>query len=392
MTPRACQTARVRVLVAPDCFTGTLTAGQAAAAMTAGWARYAPGDELVTCPLSDGGPGFLDVLHAALGGRLEPVRVTGPLGGPVDAAVLLVGDVAYVESASACGLHLVPLDRRDPGLTTTAGVGDLVHRARALGARRIVIGLGGSGTNDGGAGFLGRLAQAEGLPAGPRWEGGGAALAGCTGADLAWLPQLRRAWAGVELELATDVEVPLLGFHGASAGFAAQKGATPQRAQQLEGWLGEFAAAATAALGAVWAPGGRVDREPGAGAAGGLGFAGLLLGATRVGGAAAVLDAVRFGERVRSADLVLTGEGRFDWQSLRGKVVSAVAAAALDQARPVVVVAGQVEVGRRETQAIGVAAAYAVAEGPDAVAAALADPERSLADRVERVARTWSTG
>jgi glycerate 2-kinase len=381
----------VHVLVAPDSFTGTLSAAEAAGAVAHGWARQAPDDDLQLCPLSDGGPGFVDVLAASLPGRLELVTVPGPLGEPVPAQILLGAaaegvSTAYVESAQACGLHLVPRDRRDPGRTSTLGVAGLLSAARAAGAARIVVGLGGSGTNDAGAGLLAGLSAELGAGVPERLVHGGEALRGTDAADLASLPALRQAWADVELVAATDVDVPLLGFHGASAGFAEQKGATPEQAQGLDAALADFAAAACDAAGLPRS----LAREGGAGAAGGLGFALLLLGGRRVGGARAVLDAVGFRSRVEAADLVVTGEGTFDWQSLRGKVVSAVAATGLEVGTPVIVLAGQVLVGRREALAIGVESAYPVAERPDDVAAALADPAGTLAARAERVARTWS--
>jgi glycerate 2-kinase len=381
----------VRVLIAPDSFTSTLTAAQAARAMADGWGRHAPGDELDLCPLSDGGPGFVDVLAAALPGRVELVTVAGPLREPVPAQVLLVqgpdGDlVAYVESAQACGLHLVPEGRRDPGVTTTRGVGDVLLAARVAGARRIVVGLGGSGTNDGGAGMLAALLEAAGVPTPGRLAGGGNALIGIVPEDLAGMAEVCADWAGVQVVAASDVDVPLLGFHGASAGFAEQKGATPEQAQRLERALGDFSAAAVDAAGLPRS----LPREPGAGAAGGLGFALALLGGRRVPGAAAVLEAVGLRDRVAAVDLVVTGEGTFDWQSLRGKVVSAVAGVGLEIGTPVVVIAGQVLVGRREALAIGVESAYPVADAPAEVAAALADPAGTLAVRAERVARTWS--
>jgi len=389
----------VRVLLAPDCFTGTLTARQAAEALAEGWARHAPGDALELCPLSDGGPGFTDVLASTLPGRVLSLAVPGPLGEPAPATVVLTDDAtdgvptAYVESAQACGLHLVPVPARDPGRTTTAGLAALLTAARAAGARRVVVGLGGSGTNDAGAGLLAGLAG-DLVPPGvaARLTGGGAALRGMTAADLAWLPALRDRWAGLDLVAASDVDVPLLGLQGASAGFAAQKGATPEQAQALEGCLADLAIAAGEALGLDRRAGSppAAAAAPGAGAAGGLGFALALLGARRTPGASSVLAAVGFADRLRRADLVVTGEGRFDWQSLRGKVVAAVAHAALDVGTPVVVVAGQVEVGRREALAIGVEAAYPVAQTPAEVTAALADPHGTLAARAARVARTWS--
>jgi glycerate kinase len=201
---------------------------------------------------------------------------------------------------------------------------------------------------------------------------------------------VRGDWSEVEIVAAGDVDVPLLGFHGATAGFAEQKGAPPEQAQRLERALGDFSAAAVEAAGLPRSLPRPLPREPGAGAAGGLGFALALLGARPVPGAAAVLEAVGLRERVAAADLVVTGEGTFDWQSLRGKVVSAVAAVGLEIGTPVVVIAGQVLVGRREALAIGVESAYPVADAPAEVAAALADPARTLAARAERVARTWS--
>ncbi|KGM16508.1 hypothetical protein N867_19290, partial [Actinotalea fermentans ATCC 43279 = JCM 9966 = DSM 3133] len=165
----------MRVLLAPDSFGGTLTAVQAAEAMADGWRRTAPSDELRTLPLADGGPGFVAILNASLGGQLVPVTVTGPLGQPVPAALLRVdgpgGPTVYLESAQAVGLHLVPPERRDPTATTSAGVGELLLAARDLGAARVVVGLGGSGTNDGGAGMLAALGMGA-----PALRAGGGAL------------------------------------------------------------------------------------------------------------------------------------------------------------------------------------------------------------------------
>ena len=195
-----------------------------------------------------------------------------------------------------------------------------------------MVGLGGSGTNDAGAGLLGWLADRAGLAAdafGERLGRGGAGLRGCSRGDLAPLAGLRARWADVELVVASDVDAPLLGFHGASAGFAEQKGATPEQAQELERALGDFAAAAVHACGLPQ----RLTAEPGAGAAGGLGFGLLLLGGRRVAGSQAVLDTVGMADRLRRNDLVVTGEGCFDWQSLRGKVVAGVARAPGTSAR-----------------------------------------------------------
>jgi glycerate kinase len=384
----------VRILIAPDGFTGTLSAGEAAEAMAEGWRRSAPQDDLTLVPLSDGGPGFLAVLSQALGGTTIPVTVLDPLGRPVPAVILMV-DVgarrtAYIETALACGLHLLAEGERNPMVTSTFGVGQLLEAAVDGGATSVVLGLGGSGTNDGGAGMLAALGA--GNP--DALAAGGARLKDLGDDALPGIDAVRERLLGIEIVLATDVDSPLLGFHGASAVFGPQKGATPQMTQQLESALGRF----TEVVGRV-VPGGRelltgserrLDREPGAGAAGGLGYGLILLGGRRVSGVQAVLDAVGFESLVKVNDLVVTGEGSFDGQSLRGKVVAGVAQAALAGAKPSVVIAGQTKVGRRETMALGISGTYAVAETPDQLAAALADPAGTLSARAARVASTWS--
>jgi glycerate kinase len=379
----------MQVLVAPDKFAGTLTAVQAAEAIAEGWRRTAPDDDVVLLPLADGGPGFLDVVAAALGGRRVATTVTGPLGGPVPAAVLLIGQTAYVETAQACGLHLVAEQARDPRRTTSYGVGELVGLAVAEGATTIVLGLGGSGTSDGGAGLLAALGATaegpEGLDVTARLAEGTSGLGSIHRVDL---EPARRAVEGVRLVAASDVDNPLLGLRGAANGFARQKGADDAAVMEIEGALEHLASVL----------GRRPDgKDPavalGAGAAGGLGYALLHLGAERVPGIATVLETVRFADRVRSADVVVTGEGSFDWQSLRGKVVSGVAEAALAEGRGCVVLAGRVEVGRREYAATGVSGAYAVvdhlAEQGRPESDAVENPYARLADLAERAARTW---
>jgi glycerate kinase len=382
------------VLIAPDCFTGTLSSSQACEAIAQGWRRSAPRDDLTLMPLSDGGPGFLDVLSRALGGMTVPVTVADPLGRGVPALVLIVGGggrrTAYIESAQACGLHLLAEGERNPMLTSTYGVGQLIEAALGRGAGTVVVGLGGSGTNDGGAGLLAAMGAGD-----PRaLAAGGAALSDLDDDALKGLTAVRDRLSRIELVLATDVDSPLLGFHGASAVFAPQKGATPEMAQRLDFALGRFTEVVRRvvppALDLLSGAERRLDREPGAGAAGGLGYGLLLLGGRRVSGVQAVLDAVGFESLVQGADLVVTGEGTFDWQSLRGKVVAGVAQAALAYAKPVVVIAGQARLGRRETMALGISGTYAVAESPEQVRAALADPGGTLSARAERVASTWS--
>ena len=370
----------MRVLVAPESFTGTLTAAQAADAIAAGWGAQAPWDDVSSCPLSDGGSGLLDVLHRALGGELLSVTVPGPLGDPAPAAVLRVGETAFVESAQACGRHLLAPTTGGPGRASTVGVGHLLRTAVASGARRVVVGVGDVAALDGGAGMLAALG------AGDRLAGGGDSLTGLDGAALARLADVRAALSEVELVVATDVDVPLLGFKGAAAILGERQGATPEQAQTLDGALGHYAQLALAALDAPQ----RLVAEAGAGAGGGLAFGLLLLGARREIGTETVLAAVGFPARLAESDLVVTGEGTLDWRSMRSSVVAGVAHAALAAGVPAVVLAGQVESGRRELLSIGVDSAYAVAETPAELTAALADPAGTLAARARRVARTWS--
>lgn len=307
------------------------------------------------------------------------VVVEDPLARAVEAAFLLDGTTAWVESAQACGLHLLAGDERDPRRTTTFGVGQLVVAALGAGARRVVVGLGGSGTNDGGAGMLAALGLQPVDARGERLAPGGAALRDVVRVAGELHPGLR----GAELVAATDVDAPLLGLFGASAVFGPQKGASRDDVQVLDAALARWAEVLEARLGVA------VRDVPGAGAAGGLGAALLALGAHREPGLGLVADAVGLGDAVATADLVVTGEGTYDATSLRGKVVGGVAAVAAAHAVPCVVVAGQVRIGRREAAAAGVDAAYAVADAVG-LEAALAAPARELTALAERVAREWS--
>ncbi len=360
----------MRVLVAPDKFAGTLSAVEAADAIAEGWARQSPADELELAPMSDGGPGFVDVLHAALGGDLLGVTVSGPFGDPVPATALIVGDTAYVESAQACGLHLTGAERAE--WAGTRGVGELLLEVAAAGVARIVVGLGGSGSNDGGAGLLGALGATADVPL----DGGVAALDGVT--TVLPGPAVERLGA-VEIVAATDVDSPLTGLFGATKTFGAQKGLPEERLPEIDGVLHRFADATDR----------RVALEPGAGAAGGLGFALMLLGARRRSGIELVAEACRLEERARSSDVVLTGEGAFDFSSRAGKVPAGVAGVAAASLRPCVALAGRVLVGSREMRALGMDAAYSVVDlvGEER---ALADPAGALADLAARVARTWA--
>jgi len=385
----------VRVLIAPDSFGSTLGPVQAATAMARGWAQGAPHDEVELLPLSDGGPGFLDVLARALGGTMVAITVSDPLGREVPAAVLIVERegrrTAYVEASQASGLHLLDADERDPGLTSTWGVGQLLEAALEEGAAKVVVGVGGSATNDAGAGLLAALGAGPAAVLGR----GGLALADATDGDLPGLADVLARFAGTEIVVATDDDTPLLGLQGTSAVESPRKGATPELAQALEGALGHFTDVVGRSLPSppVELLSGmprRLDREAGAGAAGGLGYGLLALGARRVGGVAEVLRETGFGIAAARSDLVVTGAGRVDWSTLRGSVVAGVAAATLETGRPTVLVAGECLVGRRETMTLGLAGTYAVADSRSGIEAMVADPVTTLADRTARVARTWS--
>jgi glycerate kinase len=366
----------VRVLVAPDGFGGTLTAPEAARAIAEGWRRHAPDDVLTLAPMSDGGPGFVDVLHTTIGGDVSVTTVRGPGEADVPVTVLHDGDTAYVESAQACGLHLT--ERRGAMDATTYGVGQVVAAAIEAGARRVVVGLGGSGTNDGGAGLLAALGATADVPL----DRGPAGLAGVTAVDLS---AARERVAGVELVVAADVDVSLLGMFGATKTFGPQKGLTEEQILQADGLLDDFVVAVCGATPAER----RVADAKGAGAAGGLGFALMLLGGTVVSGIDLVADAVGLTTQAAAHDLVVSGEGTYDFSSRAGKVVYGVATVAAAAARPCIVLAGQVVVGTREMRAMGVESAYAVADVVG-IEASLAEPYRHLAGLAERVARTWS--
>lgn len=364
----------MRVVIAPDKFAGTLSAVEAAAAIAEGWLRRTPDAEVVQVPMSDGGPGFVDVLHAALGGELLSVTVPDPYGEPVPATLLLVGTTVYVETAQAVGLHLHPPDLRRPTAGSSRGVGELIAAALAAGARRIVIGAGGTATNDGGAGLLAGLgAQATGavLDAGPT------GLAGIAAVDLA---PARASLDGVELVLASDVDTQLLGLIGATKTYGPQKGLTDEELLVVDGLLQSFAEV--------------TDRKAatlkGAGAAGGIGYALLLLGAERVPGVDVVASAVGLADALVGAAVAVTGEGAFDFSSRSGKVPYGVAQLATQALVPCIALAGQVLVGSREMRALGIEAAYSLVDRVGEQRAFDA-PAEALAELAERVARTWST-
>ncbi|WP_040160602.1 glycerate kinase family protein [Mobilicoccus massiliensis] len=385
----------MRVLICPESFPGMLTAVQAAEAMAEGWRQRAPGDELTLAPLSAGGPGFLSSLSTAVRGEAVAATVSDPLGRPVPASLLVVDDgggtrTAYVEAAQACGLHLLNADERRPLVTSSFGVGQLVRAALEEGVSRIVVAVGDSAINDGGAGLL--CALGVGDPA--RLARGGGALHEMAEDALTGLDEAQALLAGVEVVVATEERCPLLGFDGTSALDAPERGAGGEQSQALETALGRFHDVVTRtcppAPDLLTGLPRRLDREPGAGAGGGIGYALLVLGA-HVESAVEVIQRARDVDSLLDRhDLVLTGEGLFDWSSLRGGVIAGIARLASTRGLPVVVLAGEVTVGRRETMALGVSGVYALVERPGEVAALMADPVGSLRSRAARVAGTWS--
>ncbi len=387
----------MRVLICPQRFLGTLTAVQAAEAIAEGWRSRAPHDQLIVAPFAGGGAGFLDVLAQATdGGLTVATTVSDPLGQVVPAAVLLVesGGVrtAFIEAAQACGLHLVQGPRQNPLTSSSYGVGQLIEVACSEGAQRIVVAVGDAATNDGGAGMLAAL----GAGAPEHLARGGAALADLPVGAAPNLASVRERLAGVELVLATGEDLPLLGLQGASAAMAGARGATPEQAQQLERSLARWRHIVDESLAApldlLTGLPRRFDREPGAGAGGGLGYGLLLLGARRQGAVQWCSDAWNLPDLLSRTDLVVTGEGCLDVRSFAGGVVAEVSGQAASRGLPVVVIAGQVRLGRRDTMGLGLAGTYAVADSSAEIAAAMADPVGTLTDRAARIAGTWSPG
>jgi glycerate 2-kinase len=362
----------MRVVVAPDSYKGSLTALAVAEAIERGVRAVFPRAEVVKVPIADGGEGTVDALVVATEGHLEERTVRGPLGEPVKASwgVLGDGETAVIEMAQASGLTLVPRERRDPRATTTYGTGELVRAALDAGLRKLVVGIGGSATNDGGAGFA-RALGVRFLDAADReLEEGGAALARLERIDLAGLD---RRLSEAQIVVACDVDNPLVGPRGASAVYGPQKGATAEAVRELDSALARYGQAALAATGRD------VANEPGAGAAGGLGAGLLLFTPARLRpGVSIVLEAVGFDELVKGADLVITGEGRTDFQTAMGKAPVGVAAAAKRHAVPVVCLSG----------GLGEGCDLVLAEGIDAVASTVPAPmslEECLAGGAELV-------
>jgi len=368
----------MKIVVAPDKFKGSLPATQVAAAIAAGLHAGRPGAEVVTIPVADGGEGTVDAAVAA-GYERVPVTAAGPAGDPVRASYARRGEVAVVELAGVCGLARLPGGRPAPLTASSFGAGEVLRAALEAGARRIILGVGGSASTDGGAGLLqalgARVLDTSGEPVRP----GGAGLREVAALDLTGL---HRALYPADIILAADVDNPLTGPDGAAEVYGPQKGASPAEVAALDAGLRRWAAVMAAAVGGDW------SRTPGAGAAGGAGFAALaVLGATRRPGIELVLDLAGFESALDGADLVITGEGSLDAQSLAGKTPVGVARAAARRGIAVVAVAGRSTLREAELAAAGIAAVYPLTDLEPDLERCRAEADRLLRRTGQMIAR-----
>lgn len=373
----------MKIVIAPDSFKDSLSAEGVAAAIAAGIRDALPSAELILCPMADGGEGTVDAILAVLHGEHRSASVRGPLGEPVIARWGWLPDThtAIIEMAEASGLQLLTLEQRDACNSCTYGTGELILQALEAGACKVILTIGGSATNDGGAGMLRALGARLQDFSGSELPPGGLALAELGNLDIS---QLDARLQQVEFAVAADVDNPLCGPHGASFIFGKQKGASSEQIQALDHALGHFADGCARALGRD------VRDEPGSGAAGGMGFAAkAFLGASFRPGVEVVAELVGLADKVQGADLVITGEGRCDAQTLRGKTPIGVARVAQRAGAPVVILAGTLGEGYQALYEQGIDAAFAVVSGPMTLAQACADAPRLLRERARDIARVW---
>ncbi len=376
----------MRILIAPQSLKGSLTAAEAGSAIAQGVRMVYPKAEIEVVPVADGGEGTVQALVDASGGKIIQQMVTGPLGEPVLAFFGLMGDgsTAAIEMAACAGLPLVPPEKRDPRITTTYGVGELILAALDYGSRHFIIGIGGSATNDGGAGMAQALGAALHSKQGTEIARGGAALATLAHISTSTMdPRLQEC----TLEVACDVTNPLCGPTGATAVYGPQKGATPEMIEELDKALAHYAQIIEQDLGMS------VLEIPGAGAAGGLG-AGLMafLHATLRPGAQIVFEAVDLEERTRKADLVITAEGQIDAQTAYGKSVGAVAEIAKRYDLPVLAFAGSLGDNYQVVYKLGVDAVTALPSSPMTLTYAMENAARLISDAAERACRLIQVG
>ncbi|BCK15956.1 hypothetical protein VCSRO147_1493 [Vibrio cholerae] len=373
----------MKVVIAPDSFKESLTAKQVCDAIQAGLARVWHDAKFVAIPVADGGEGTVQSLVDATQGRLVEVKVMGPQGKRVEAFYGMLGDnqIAVIEMAAASGLHHVPLVQRDPKLTTSFGTGELIRHALDQGVTKLIIGLGGSATNDGGVGMLAalgaRFTNADGDPI--QLTGGG--LRELTHIDLQdFDPRLQNC----DILVACDVNNPLCGDKGASAVFGPQKGATPEDIQLLDGALRQFGLLTAKVTGKM------VLESAGAGAAGGMGAALLAYTEARVRpGIEIVLETVQLAHQVSDADLVITGEGRIDSQTVHGKTPMGVAKVAKRFDVPVLALCGCTGDNYQAVYQCGIDAVFAAVPRAMSLEDALKESDFNLADLAENVARLW---
>ncbi len=348
----------MKIIIAPDKFKGSLTAAEAAQAIARGISGILPEAQLKLFPLSDGGEGLVETLAGAAEGTILSTTVSDPLGQKVEARWGLINNEqsAVIEMAEASGLSLVPCKSRNPGIASTYGTGELIMAALEKNCSEIIIGIGGSATNDGGAGMacaLGaKLLDKDGRPLDP----GGLGLLKLDRIDITSLdPRIK----DVSCKVACDVDNPLTGQHGASYVYGPQKSAKPDMVKELDRSLAHYAGILKKDLDID------VEQVPGAGAAGGLG-AGLIafMGAELHSGIDLVLDTLKIEEEMNKTGLIITGEGRFDKQSLRGKVPTGIAKRAKEYGIPVIVLAGSVEVDKDELYKADITAAFSITDGP----------------------------
>lgn len=373
----------MKAVVAMDSFKGSLTSLEAGEAVREGILRAMPDARVTVRPLADGGEGTVEALTAGMGGRRERVTVTGPMGRPVEAVygILDGGRTAVMEMSAAAGLTLVPAGKRDPLRATTYGVGEMIRDAIGKGCRRLIVGIGGSATNDGGAGMLQALGFSLLDRAGRQVEPGARGLAELAEIrDEGALPELRER----SFRVACDVTNPLCGERGASAVYGPQKGAGPTVIAQMDRWLADYAALCRRKY-----PRADPDR-PGTGAAGGLGFAFLAFTDARLEpGAEIVLEETGLESYVREADVLVTGEGRLDGQSAMGKAPVGAAKAAKRYGKLTVAFSGCVGEGAEDCNRQGIDAFFPILRGPASLEEAM-DPEtarRNLAGAAEQAFR-----
>lgn len=371
----------MKIVIAPDSFKESLTALEVANAIETGFKQIYPDAEYVKVPMADGGEGSVQSLVDATDGEFVEVQVTAPLGNQITGFLGISGDqqTAFIEMAAASGLHLVSLEQRNPLKTTSYGTGELIKKALDLGVKKILLGIGGSATNDGGVGMLQAL---------------GVSFKDCNGQEIGWgggmlsqidhisTENLDPRLAQVAFEVACDVNNPLCGTTGASAVFGPQKGATPAMVEELDNGLAHFARQVEQQLGI------RIADKPGAGAAGGMGGGLLLLpNAQLKAGVQIIIDATKLAEHIKDADLVITGEGRMDAQSIAGKTPIGVARVAKRFNKPVIAIVGCLREDYQVVYQHGIDAVFPIIRNLGSLSETLAKGKDNLISSAENVAR-----